>query len=96
MARQPTRVTDPKVIVDADILIWYFRDDEAARRFLVTIPLSERTVPALTVGGKHRKWNQPRDWQKSRLSSIRAPQYPYKLMAEMALHMDQAASAFPC
>ena len=37
------------MIVDTDILIWYFRGDEAARRFLARIPFSERTVSALTV-----------------------------------------------
>jgi predicted nucleic acid-binding protein len=37
------------VIVDTDILIWYFRGDEAARRFLTGVPFPERTVSALTV-----------------------------------------------
>jgi len=37
------------VIVDTDILIWYFRGDEAARRFLTRVPFPERTVSALTV-----------------------------------------------
>ena len=37
------------MIVDTDILIWYFRGDEAARRFLAKIPFPERTVSALTV-----------------------------------------------
>ena len=37
------------MIVDTDILIWYFRGDEAARRFLTRVPFPERTVSALTV-----------------------------------------------
>ena len=37
------------MIVDTDVLIWYFRGDEAARRFLAKIPFSERTASALTV-----------------------------------------------
>jgi len=37
------------VIVDTDILIWYLRGSEAARRFLARVPLSERAVSALTV-----------------------------------------------
>ena len=37
------------MIVDTDILIWYFRGDEAARRFLTQVPFPERTVSALTV-----------------------------------------------
>jgi predicted nucleic acid-binding protein len=37
------------VIIDTDILIWYFRGDDAARRFLTRVPFSERTVSALTV-----------------------------------------------
>ena len=37
------------MIVDTDILIWYFRGDEAARRFLVRVPFPERAVSALTL-----------------------------------------------
>jgi len=37
------------VIIDTDILIRYFRGDDAARRFLTRVPFSERTVSALTV-----------------------------------------------
>ena len=37
------------MIVDTDILIWYFRGDETARRFLARVPFPERTVSALTV-----------------------------------------------
>ena len=37
------------MIVDTDILIWYFRGDETARRFLARLPLPEREVSALTV-----------------------------------------------
>jgi hypothetical protein len=37
------------VIVDTDILIWYFRGDETARRFLARLPFPERKVSALTV-----------------------------------------------
>ena len=37
------------MIVDTDILIWYFRGDEVARRFLARVPFPERTVSALTV-----------------------------------------------
>jgi predicted nucleic acid-binding protein len=49
VAGQPTRVAVPAVIVDTDILIWYFRGNEAARRFLARVPFPERTVSALTV-----------------------------------------------
>ena len=37
------------MIVDTDILIWYFRGDDTARRFLAGVPFHERTVSALTV-----------------------------------------------
>jgi predicted nucleic acid-binding protein len=37
------------VIVDTDILIWYFRGDEVARRFLARVSFPERTISALTV-----------------------------------------------
>lgn len=37
------------MIVDTDILIWYFRGDETARRFLAGVPFPERMVSALTV-----------------------------------------------
>ena len=37
------------MIVDTDILIWYFRGDEAARRFLARMPFPDRVVSALTV-----------------------------------------------
>lgn len=37
------------MIIDTDILIWYFRGDDVARRFLTRVPFSERTVSALTV-----------------------------------------------
>lgn len=37
------------MIVDTDILVWYFRGDEAARRFLTRIPFPDRAVSALTV-----------------------------------------------
>jgi len=37
------------VIVDTDILIWYFRGDEAARRFLSRLPFPARTISALTM-----------------------------------------------
>ena len=49
MGGAPTRTADPALIVDTDILIWYFRGDEAARRFLTRVPFPERTVSALTV-----------------------------------------------
>jgi predicted nucleic acid-binding protein len=37
------------VIIDTDILIWYFRGNEAARRFLTRVPFPERAVSVLTV-----------------------------------------------
>ena len=37
------------MIVDTDILVWYFRGDDAARRFLARLPFPERAVSALTV-----------------------------------------------
>jgi predicted nucleic acid-binding protein len=37
------------VILDTDILIWYFRGDATARRFLARLPFPERAVSALTV-----------------------------------------------
>ncbi|MBI5628533.1 MAG: type II toxin-antitoxin system VapC family toxin [Candidatus Rokubacteria bacterium] len=37
------------MIVDTDILVWYFRGDDAVRRFLARIPFPERAVSALTV-----------------------------------------------
>jgi predicted nucleic acid-binding protein len=43
------RATVPPVIVDTDILVRYFRGEEAARRFLARVPFPERAVSALTV-----------------------------------------------
>ena len=37
------------MIVDTDVLVWYFRGDDAARRFLARIPFPDRAVSALTV-----------------------------------------------
>ncbi len=37
------------MIVDTDILIWYFRGNDTARRFLARLPFPERAVSALTV-----------------------------------------------
>ncbi len=37
------------MIVDTDILIWYFRGEESARRFLARVPFAERMASALTV-----------------------------------------------
>ncbi len=37
------------MIVDTDILVWYFRGDDAARRFLARILFPDRAVSALTV-----------------------------------------------
>lgn len=37
------------MIIDTDILIWYFRGDAAAHRFLARIPSPDRVVSALTV-----------------------------------------------
>ena len=37
------------MIIDTDILVWYFRGDDTARRFLARLPVPEREVSALTV-----------------------------------------------
>jgi len=39
----------PPVIVDTDILVWYLRGNDTARRFLARLPFPEREVSALTV-----------------------------------------------
>ena len=36
------------VVLDTDILVWYFRGNEQARRFLAAIPYPDRTCSALT------------------------------------------------
>jgi predicted nucleic acid-binding protein len=37
------------ILFDTDILIWYFRGHERARRFLARVPHPRRAVSALTV-----------------------------------------------
>jgi hypothetical protein len=39
----------PKVIVDTDILIWYFRGNKDAKAFLMGIPYKERAVASLCI-----------------------------------------------
>jgi predicted nucleic acid-binding protein len=43
----PVDPTSP-VVLDTDILVWYFRGNERARRFLEAIPYPDRTLSALT------------------------------------------------
>ena len=38
-----------RVVFDTDILIWYFRGNEGARRFLARVPYPHRTISSLSV-----------------------------------------------
>ena len=46
--RHESAATRP-VVFDTDVLIWYFRGSEAARRFLARVPHQHRGVSSLTI-----------------------------------------------
>jgi hypothetical protein len=59
MARHATARPLRTVLIDTDVLIWYFRGNDAARSFLRRIAAPRRTASALTVmeliqGCRHR------------------------------------------
>ncbi len=49
MGEQGPRTTARTVIFDTDVLIWYFRGHDRARRFLARVAHSRRAVSSLTV-----------------------------------------------
>lgn len=48
MAERPSPATVQKVIVDTDVLIWYLRGSDKARRFLQLMPYRQRALSSLT------------------------------------------------
>jgi len=49
MDQQAASTTARTVVFDTDVLIWYFRGHQRARRFLARVPHQHRAVSALTV-----------------------------------------------
>ena len=49
MAEEPSETPVPPVVFDTDILIWYFRANEKARRFLERMPHLGRALSSLTI-----------------------------------------------
>jgi len=49
MAQVRARTPAQSVVFDTDVLIWYFRGSQAARRFLTGFPYSQRTISALSM-----------------------------------------------
>ena len=49
MAEEPEGTAVLPVVFDTDVLVWYFRGSDAARRFLARIRHSSRAVSSLTV-----------------------------------------------
>jgi predicted nucleic acid-binding protein len=78
------------VIIDTDILIWYFRGDEAARRFLTRVPFPERAVSALTVmelvQGCHdrRETQDTADFVSENLAAVL---HPNEVISRLALRL---------
>ena len=49
MAEEPSPTAVRQVIFDTDVLVWYLRGRESARRFILRVPAPARTVSALTM-----------------------------------------------
>lgn len=49
MAAESAKASTPRVVFDTDVLIWYFRGDEGAQRFLARVLYENRAVSSLTV-----------------------------------------------
>lgn len=49
MAEGPAGAAAPTVVFDTDVLIWYFRGSEKARRFLSRVPHQRRALSSLTL-----------------------------------------------
>ncbi len=49
MGKESARITARTVVFDTDVLIWYFRGHERARRFLARVAHPHRAVSSLTV-----------------------------------------------
>lgn len=49
MVEDPSGAQAQRVIFDTDVLIWYFRGDEGARRFLTRVPYPQRALSSLSV-----------------------------------------------
>ena len=49
MGEQAARATARTVVFDTDVLIWYFRGHDRARRFLARVAHAQRAVSSLTV-----------------------------------------------
>ncbi len=49
MAGHPSEPSVPPVVFDTDVLIWYFRANEKARRLLERTPHPRRVLSSLTV-----------------------------------------------
>jgi predicted nucleic acid-binding protein len=84
------------VILDTDILIWYFRGDATARRFLARLPFPERAVSALTVmelvqgcGRRADRGHGPRSARRLATANVRH----YRLIVGLSLVRFRPGSA---
>ena len=48
MAEKPSQATVQTVVFDTDILIWYLRGNDKARRFMELVPHQQRALSSLT------------------------------------------------
>jgi predicted nucleic acid-binding protein len=49
MAEESAQTAAQKVVIDTDVLIWYLRGHNKARRFLQLLPYRQRTLSSLTL-----------------------------------------------
>jgi len=48
MAERPSQAAVQKVVFDTDVLVWYLRGNDRARRFMALVPYQQRILSSLT------------------------------------------------